>query len=77
LGLLREGGGGRQQCNLKQLLAASGINYLPQVDNGRAISVLVTTRFAKPAQQFQEQRKYQLELKDYGAVVLWLMKHKT
>jgi restriction system protein len=48
------------------------------VDHQATSGMLVTTsRFAKPAQQFQERHKYQLELKDYGDVVLWLIKHKT
>jgi restriction system protein len=48
------------------------------VDHQATSAMLVTTsRFAKPAQQFQERHKYQLELKDYGDVVSWLLKHKS
>lgn len=48
------------------------------MDHQATTGLLVTTsRFAKPAQQFQERHKYQLELKDYEDVVSWLMKHKT
>ena len=47
------------------------------VDHKATNGMLVTTsRFAKPAQEFQERHKYQLELKDYEDVVGWLMKHK-
>jgi restriction system protein len=48
------------------------------VDHQATSGLLVTTsRFAKPAKQFQERHKYQLELKEYGDVVSWLMKHKS
>jgi hypothetical protein len=48
------------------------------MDHQATSGMLVTTsRFAKPAQQFQERHKWQLELKDYGDVVSWIVKHKT
>lgn len=48
------------------------------VDHQATSGMLVTTsRFAKPAQEFQERHKYQLSLKDYGDVVSWLLKHKS
>jgi restriction system protein len=52
--------------------------YGTVVDHQASSGMLVTTsRFAKPAKQFQEKHRYQLELKDYGDVVNWLLKHKT
>jgi restriction system protein len=52
--------------------------YETVVDHQASSGMLVTTsRFAKPAKQFQEKHRYQLELKDYGDVVNWLLKHKT
>jgi HJR/Mrr/RecB family endonuclease len=47
------------------------------IDHEATSGMLVTTsRFAKPAQQFQERHRYQLSLKDYGDVVTWILKHK-
>jgi HJR/Mrr/RecB family endonuclease len=47
------------------------------VDHGASTGMLVTTsRFAKPAKQFQERHKYHLSLKDYEDVVSWILKHK-
>jgi organic radical activating enzyme len=41
-------------------------------------AVLVTTsRFARPAQQFQERHKWELSLRDYKDVVTWILKHKA
>src|SRR6185437_5910463 len=48
------------------------------VDHNATSAMLVTTsRFAKPAQQFQERHRYQLTLKNYDDVVSWLLKHKV
>jgi len=48
------------------------------VDHKATSAMLVTTsRFAKPAQQFQERHKYQLTFKNYDDVVSWLLKHKV
>jgi HJR/Mrr/RecB family endonuclease len=47
------------------------------VDHQATSGMLVTTsRFAKPAQQFQERHKFQLSLKDYGDVVSWILQYK-
>ncbi len=47
------------------------------VDHKATSGMLVTTsRFAKPAQEFQERHKYQLSLKDYGDVVSWILQYK-
>ncbi len=48
-------------------------------DHHQATSgMLVTTsRFAKPAEEFQERHKYKLSLKDYDDVVSWLLKYKS
>ena len=47
------------------------------VDHQATSGMLVTTsRFAKPARQFQERHKYQLTLKEYEDVVTWLLKHR-
>lgn len=52
--------------------------YGSLADHQATIGMLVTTsRFAKPAQEFQERHKYQLSLKDYGDVVSWLLKYKS
>lgn len=48
------------------------------IDHQATSGMLVTTsRFAKPAQQFQERHRYQLSLKDYEDVVSWLLKYKS
>jgi restriction system protein len=48
------------------------------VDHQATSGMLVTTsRFAKPAKEFQERHKYQLSLKDYSDVVSWLLKYKA
>lgn len=48
------------------------------VDHKATTGMLVTTsRFAKPAQQFQERHKYQLSLKDYSDVVSWILRYKA
>lgn len=47
------------------------------VDHQATSGMLVTTsRFAKPAKQFQERHKYQLTLKEYKDVVKWLLHYK-
>lgn len=45
-----------------------------QATNGMLVT---TSRFAKPAQEFQERHKYELSLKDYNDVVSWILKHKA
>lgn len=48
------------------------------VDHQATSGMLVTTsRFAKPAQDFQQRHKYQLSLKDYSDVVSWLLRYKA
>ncbi len=52
--------------------------YGTLVDHQATSGMLVTTsRFAKPAQDFQQRHKYQLSLKDYSDVVSWLLKYKA
>lgn len=52
--------------------------YGTLVDHQATSGMLVTTsRFAKPAQDFQERHQYQLSLKDYSDVVSWLLKYKA
>lgn len=52
--------------------------YGTLVDHQATSGMLVTTsRFAKPAKQFQERHKYQLSLKDYQDVVSWILKYKS
>jgi hypothetical protein len=52
--------------------------YGTLVDHQANSGMLVTTsRFAEPAQAFQQRHKYQLLLKDYNDVVSWLLKHKA
>jgi restriction system protein len=47
-------------------------------DHRATNAMLVTTsRFAKPAQQFQERHKYELTLKDYSDVVSWILNHRS
>ncbi|HKP37982.1 MAG TPA: restriction endonuclease [Pyrinomonadaceae bacterium] len=47
-------------------------------DHSATSAMLVTTsRFARPAKEFQERHKYQLSLKDYGDVASWILKYKT
>ncbi len=47
------------------------------VDHQATSGMLVTTsRFAKPAKQFQERHKYQLNLKEYEDVVTWLLQYR-
>jgi restriction system protein len=51
--------------------------YGTLVDHQATSGMLVTTsRFAKPAKQFQERHKYQLTLKEYEDVVTWLLQHR-
>jgi len=51
--------------------------YGTVIDHQATTGMLVTTsRFAKPAKQFQERHKYQLTLKEYEDVVGWLLKHR-
>jgi restriction system protein len=52
--------------------------YGTLMDHQATSGMLVTTsRFAKPAKDFQERHKYQLSLKDYNDVVSWLLKYKS
>jgi restriction endonuclease Mrr len=52
--------------------------YGTLVDHQATSGMLVTTsRFAKPAKQFQERHRYQLSLKDYQDVVSWILKYKA
>jgi hypothetical protein len=52
--------------------------YGTLVDHQANSAMLVTTsRFAKPAKQFQERHRYQLSLKGYQDVVSWILKHKS
>ncbi|HKU73792.1 MAG TPA: restriction endonuclease [Pyrinomonadaceae bacterium] len=47
-------------------------------DHQATNAMLVTTsRFAKPAQLFQERHKYELSLKDYSDVVSWILNHRS
>lgn len=47
------------------------------IDHQATSGMLVTTsRFARPAKEFQQKHKYQLSLKDYGDVVSWILKYK-
>jgi len=47
------------------------------VDHQATSGMLVTTsRFAKPAKQFQERHKYQLTLKEYEDVITWLLQYR-
>ena len=51
--------------------------YGTLVDHQATSGMLVTTsRFARPAKQFQERHKYQLTLKEYEDVVTWLLHHR-
>jgi len=51
--------------------------YGTLVDHQATSGMLVTTsRFAKPARQFQERHKYQLTLKEYKDVVTWLLEYR-
>src|SRR5437016_3760895 len=51
--------------------------YGTLIDHQATTGMLVTTsRFAKPAKQFQERHKYQLTLKEYEDVVNWLLQYR-
>jgi restriction system protein len=43
-----------------------------QAENATAGVLVTTSRFTKPAQEFQERVRYQLSLRDYHDVARWL-----